>query len=427
MTVKAFFSDQAGAPVLNGSVGSLIKVLDACLVEGFNQVNVSSMTRSGSTVTVTCATPHGYEDPGTTFWVQNGVVNVAAIRGATQAEYNGDWPVTYVSPTVFTFDIGNATPATPATGSIITKRAPAGFSKPFADTNIGVYRSNDATGRRHYWQVIDDGTCPNRQNGVFAGCRGFEHMSSATAGGGAYPSQNQVAWGQYLCKSSTADATARHWALYSDGKTVILVLHPDKAGTDPATYSRVSDYSGVFGFGDLLSPAPNAYASFCSADNSTSTVWHSATYTGLLSPAGGNNASPNIAGFSSSYPGSIAVARSWSGVQSAAFPCAVIGMGYSQPECIGKKAHLMYPDALSNRYFLGQLTIFEPNTQGAVMRGALPLYEGGCGPVHTNREIIEHVVGREGRKFQYIAAGARNRAIGGAYIDLTGDQSGKWS
>jgi len=102
-------------------------------------------------------------------------------------------------------------------------------------------------------------------------------------------------------------------------------------------------------------------------------------------------------------------------------------MGYSQPECIGKKAHLMYPDALSNRYFLGQLTIFEPNTQGAVMRGALPLYEGGCGPVHTNREIIEHVVGREGRKFQYIAAGARNRAIGGAYIDLTGDQSGKWS
>ena len=63
MTVKVYFSDQAGAPVLTGQVGSLINVLDAVLVNGYNEVNVASMTRSGSTVTVTTSTAHGYENP----------------------------------------------------------------------------------------------------------------------------------------------------------------------------------------------------------------------------------------------------------------------------------------------------------------------------------------------------------------------------
>ena len=106
MAIKAYFSNQTGAPVLNGTVGSLIDVLDACLVNGYNQVDVSSMTRSGSTVTVTCATAHGYENPLTNYWVQDGVGNVCTIAGATQTEYNGDWPISYVSDTIFTFDIG---------------------------------------------------------------------------------------------------------------------------------------------------------------------------------------------------------------------------------------------------------------------------------------------------------------------------------
>jgi hypothetical protein len=67
---------------------------------------VSSITRSSTTATVTTATPHG-------FVTGQDVV----ISGATQTDYNGFFPVTVTSPTVFTYTVANS-PATPATGTI---------------------------------------------------------------------------------------------------------------------------------------------------------------------------------------------------------------------------------------------------------------------------------------------------------------------
>lgn len=75
------------------------------------EISVSSMVRAGSTVTVTTGSAHGF----TTGWY-------AAIQGATQADYNGDWQITVTGATTFTFDIGAAAPASPATGTISTAR-----------------------------------------------------------------------------------------------------------------------------------------------------------------------------------------------------------------------------------------------------------------------------------------------------------------
>ena len=88
----------------------------------------------------------------------------------------------------------------------------------------------------------------------------------------------------------------------------------------------------------------------------------------------------------------------------------------------------MFPDGMSNRFALAQITVYETSNVGAIMRGQLPLYECGVGVVHSNREIITNVSGREGRVFQYIRAGSLNSSfVGGAYIDLTGNSQGKWS
>lgn len=70
-------------------------------------VSVSSMTRAGSTVTVITATSHDFG---------NGAA--ITIAGANEADYNGVWTITRVDGTTFTFDIGAAVPATPATGTI---------------------------------------------------------------------------------------------------------------------------------------------------------------------------------------------------------------------------------------------------------------------------------------------------------------------
>ena len=77
MPVQVFNSMQNNAPELNGNSASLITVLDAVLVNGYNTLSVSSITRSGSTATVTTSTAHDF--------VTNDSV---AISGATETEYN---------------------------------------------------------------------------------------------------------------------------------------------------------------------------------------------------------------------------------------------------------------------------------------------------------------------------------------------------
>lgn len=75
------------------------------------QIAVSSMTRAGATVTVNTATAHNF----TTGFI-------VGIAGADQTDYNGDWSVTVTGASAFTFSIGAATPATPATGTIVAAK-----------------------------------------------------------------------------------------------------------------------------------------------------------------------------------------------------------------------------------------------------------------------------------------------------------------
>ena len=72
-----------------------------------SSVSVSSITRDGTTATVTCATAHGISDG-----------DPVTIAGATQTDYNGTFQAAYVSATVFAIEVENS-PATPATGTIL--------------------------------------------------------------------------------------------------------------------------------------------------------------------------------------------------------------------------------------------------------------------------------------------------------------------
>ena len=72
-----------------------------------SSVSVSSITRDGTTATVTCATAHGISDG-----------DPVTIAGAAQTDYNGTFQAAYVSATVFAIEVKNS-PATPATGTIL--------------------------------------------------------------------------------------------------------------------------------------------------------------------------------------------------------------------------------------------------------------------------------------------------------------------
>lgn len=72
-----------------------------------SSVSVSSITRDGTTATVTCATAHGISDG-----------DPVTIAGAAQTDYNGTFQAAYVSATAFAIEVENS-PTTPATGTIL--------------------------------------------------------------------------------------------------------------------------------------------------------------------------------------------------------------------------------------------------------------------------------------------------------------------
>lgn len=414
MTIKVFYSDQVGAPTLNGLVGSLIAVLDACLVDGYNQVNVASITRTGSLVTVQTSTAHGYTGPMDNYWSQGGVGNIATIAGATQSAYNGEWPVTVVNPTTFTFDIGTATPASPATGTITTKRAPGGFSKAFSDSNRGVYRSNDLSSRRFYLQVNDVADNANGQGARFAWWRGYEVMRGIDDGD--YPFPNFVQSGyqaQQIRKSSALDTTSRRWTLVTDGKAFWFQTHPDVGGAS----TSVSGWSGGNWFGDFMPLAPDGYAVLINGDNSGATAYNINTSCGMLYPSGTTSPNPT------SGSGWACIPRKYNGQATPVWAAGLLAMGLSN-NCMGQNAYLSYPDPFANRLHVSQMKIFD----GSIFRGLLPLYESASGVVHSDREIVTNLVGREGRKMLYLRGSSYHSTyVGGIYIDITGESNGKWS
>lgn len=196
---KHFTSAMANGPALSGTAGALIAVLDAVLVNGFGLQAVSSIVVAGDIATVTTGSAHSHA-----------LHSVALIDGALPAGLNGEKRVLSVTTNTFTFATTGITDQT-ATGTITTKVAPAGWTKPFSGTNIAVYRGNTVTGTGMYLRVDDTST-------INATVRGYESMTDATVGYGAFPTTTQLAAGDYMVKSTVASAAVRPWTIFADDR-----------------------------------------------------------------------------------------------------------------------------------------------------------------------------------------------------------------
>lgn len=248
-TTQVFKSTDTGAPSMAGQTGKVIAILDAVLVDGYNSQTITSITRSGSTATAS-KTAHGFRD---------GAVLLHA--GADQAEYNVKAKITVVDANTYTYPV-SGTPATPATGALTAKVAPAGWSKVFSGTNKAVYRPPQ--GNRFYLRALDDGSDATNTAKV-AMFRGYETMSDVDTGTAPFPTVAQLATGLFIAKSSTADATARTWTVQADEKRLVFHVAPNAGATTA---------HGHWGFGDLVgASSADPYASFAFGwDSSASAV-----------------------------------------------------------------------------------------------------------------------------------------------------------
>lgn len=239
-SVKYLHSELPGAPVLNGTAGSLIAVLDACLVTGWGLLTASGVTVSGGVATATFATTHAFE-PGT----------VALVAGAGAAAINGEARLSATSTNSISWPVTGVADG-PVSGAITVKIAPAGWSR-VAGTNKAAYKSGNPSASG-CWARIDDSA------GRYARLRAYESMTDVDTGVGPTPTEIQQAGGLYISKSDAASSSPRKWIVVASDKFIVLLT---------AHYSSyVNDYA-PFCWGDFPSlKAGDAYNFLVSADTS---------------------------------------------------------------------------------------------------------------------------------------------------------------
>ncbi|HEJ3062496.1 TPA: hypothetical protein SL272_000827 [Pseudomonas aeruginosa] len=390
MAIKVYRSNDIGAPALTGQIGAMITFLDAVLVNGYNSLSVTSLTRSGTTATAVLSGNHG---------LQTG--DSATVAGAAETAYNGEFVVTVVNGTTFTYDVAGS-PATPATGTITAKRASAGFAKVFAGTNKAVYRSNDLTSDRHYLRVLDDGggTGGTREARVTA----YEAMTDVDTGTNRYPSVAQNSDGYYWMKSSTTTSVARAWLLITDGK--IFYLHVKYDGTDSVGLDNFATLYSM-AFGDILSyKAGDAYKTILTGGTSANST---------TTPTSGLANGQTTINSPTSFASCINIARDYT----AAVGTRYVGVGgMLLGNAIGVTVAMSYPHMIDNGFYLVPVIV----TQGtpSLIRGRLPgAYEGMHGRALNNLDIIENVQGLPGKRFLMVYTQSASNQ-GHMLYDLTG-------
>lgn len=384
--VKVYKHSDTNAPVLAGQVGRMVAILDAVLVDGFNQVNISALSRVASLVTVVTSTAHGYNDN-----------DVVLIGGATPSEYNGEYRINVIDNVTFTYSVAGL-PVTPATGSMTVKRAPAGFSKPFSSTNRAVYRSNDPNSNKRYFRVIDDGSIGAGAS-EFA-VSGWETMTSIDVGTGRFPPPANDANGHYCRKSSTNDVTARAWTIVSDGKTVYIFIDYGSVAATATFGSQVHSMS----FGDTIPNRPSdQYCSFVGGSYSANTTTQP---TATLFGSGDTFTTPG-------YASGVSMNRDINGV-SVGKPTRLVGICFFTT--LGISAKIRYPNDADKSLVMGPIMMTHDEMWRANLPGA---YESFHGRFLDNGTVFDSVRGYEGRQFM-LQYGNFSNTSASIILDITG-------
>ena len=150
--IKFYVHTNNNAPQLQNAYGSMINVLDACLVGGINIGAISSLTASGKTVTATFGSAHNLMQ-----------YQVIKITGANQSEFNSEHRIlTVPNAQSVTFELAAMPSVTTATGTITASLPPLGWEKPFSNSNPNgggkaAYRSlNLLLPSRPFLRVVDE-------------------------------------------------------------------------------------------------------------------------------------------------------------------------------------------------------------------------------------------------------------------------------
>lgn len=381
-TVKLLHSAMTGAPVLSGTAGALVALLDACLVNGFGSNTVDSVVIAGGIGTITRGAGLPFE-----------AGSVAVIGGATVTggTINGERKIIAATSTTATFDATGLANQT-ATGTITARLAALGWAKTYAGTNLAAYKPTDVTATGNMLRVDDTGTTSAR-------VRGFVSMVDVNTGVGQFPIDSQVNGGLYWPKSASADTVGRGWVLVGDGRTFYLL-------TDYST-TAATTFGFNAAFGDLVSvKSPDAYGTFIHGFTSSSfgTAGNNTTTDFEHGDANAAAVGTYLARGYTAIGGSIQARRS--------FPL-ITGSTGAKSGNVG----LPFPNGADGGVYVAPVNIVDHAT--GVFRGAAPglvAFPQSIGAlVFASRDYLSGVAGYAGKTFRVV-----NSSVGCFAFDATG-------
>lgn len=230
-------SAETGAPTLNNVAGSLLEVLRACLVNGFNLKSVTNIVVASGVATATAAT-HGYS---------SAYGKLLRIEGAPVAGLNGDVQPLTVDTNTFTYAAAGVPDGT-YTGTITARRAPLGWVEAFTGTNVAIFARSAPEATAMLLRVNDSNTSP--ASATDARVLMVESASSVDSWTNESPQNSNLAGGLYWHKGANSTAPKR-WAIIGNSRFIFFVS-PAPSSTEPYT-------SQINYFGDLIpyqTPAP---------------------------------------------------------------------------------------------------------------------------------------------------------------------------
>lgn len=158
-----------------------------------------------------------------------------------------------------------------------------GWTKPYSGANLAAYKQ--PIGSNGFYLYVDD------SGGQNARVRGYETMTSISAGTGLFPTEVQNSGGLYLYKSNAASSASVPYTLASDGKMVYLFRDLARVGRANAS----SDWQG-FAFGDFPSyKSGDAYNTLLISDLSANLTSSNAAFFGFQGHQGTPYTAPSSA------------------------------------------------------------------------------------------------------------------------------------
>lgn len=373
-----------GALQLTGVVGSLRNILKTYLVDGAGAGPVATLTVASGVATATYASGHPFK-PGV----------IGQLAGATPAALNGLKPILTTTTNTVTFAAPGVADG-PATGSITSKLAPAGWQEMFAGAlaNVIALKPSVVEATGCVLRVDDTGTTNAR---VVA----YEAMSDISTGVGACPLPAQASGGLFWPKSGSASATARPWFLIADERGFYLAVSPQ--GTDRCTLIYSGDIDSL--------KSGDAYSYLITGNQSDQTAAATVPdgcmgYSGRSARTGAYMARAHTA-----IGQSVAVQRLGAHHNGSAADAYAGTVGYS----VGT-----YPNGPNNGLMIGALELHALGIRGTSPGLIHPVQD--CGNAFATGAILDGTDDLAGRRLMAIrtAPPAGAAVAGTVFIDVTG-------